>query len=49
MRRLEWPNLSVQVTARVEPLLQDIVEIQNFLFLSKSVEALAAPDFFVMQ
>ena len=40
-------NLSVQVTARAVPLLLVDVKL-NLSSLLKSLEALAAPDFFVM-
>ena len=40
------PNLSVQVTARTEPLGKYILNLK-FIELLKLVESLAAPDFFV--
>jgi len=41
-------NLSVQVTARAEPLWKIIVNLKNYNIYGKSVEALAAPDFCVV-
>jgi len=37
-------NLSVQVTAKAEPLLANVEKLKIYRFYCRSVEALAAPD-----